>query len=128
MIIEHFGGIEYATTVSELCKILGKRYGNGVNEFWINEEKQKTPCMAILVNKDWANVTYFPDTYSSGFQSVGNKEGLNPNESSIFYVNNLKEEIEIGNDTIVTADEALEAAIQFFHNRKIPTCIGWAEN
>ena len=126
MIIEHFGGTEYASNADELCMVLNKRYGNGVNEFWISEEKMDIPCMTILVNKNLANVTYFPDSNSPGYQSVGNKK--NPKDSSVFYVNTPDEEIEIFNDTIISFQDALKAAIEFFQNNQMPTCIEWTEN
>lgn len=128
MIIKHFGGIETATNANELYEILSKRYGEDVNEFWITENNQENPCLAILVNKDLANVTYFPDADSLGFQSVGNQGNLNPDEFSVFYTNTPEEEIEIRNCTIISFEEALEAAFEFFGNSQIPTSIKWSEN
>lgn len=128
MTIKHFGGIEIAKKIEELCEILHKRYCDDVNEFWITYDNQENPCLVILINKDWANVTYFPDAESLGFQSVGNPIGLNPGKFSVFYTNNLKEEIEISNSAIITFEEALQVALEFFHNSKLPSCIKWSEN
>lgn len=129
MIIRHFGGIESVTSVDELNKILSKRYGNDSNEFWITDDKQDNPCLAILVHKNLANITYFPDDITSlGFQSVGKINDLNSNEYSVFYTNTAEEEIEICNDVIITFDEALMAAIEFFYDNKMPCCIEWTEN
>lgn len=127
MKIKHFGGNEYAKNISELLEILQKRYGNDVNEFWISDDTQDNPCLAILVNKELANLTYFPDEESLGFQSVGCQTNPN-NEYCIFYTNTPEEEIEIGIDSIIPVNIAFEAAKQFFDNRKMPDNIEWTEN
>ncbi|MCD7742137.1 MAG: hypothetical protein LUI06_08040 [Ruminococcus sp.] len=128
MIIKHFGGIEAVNTLDEVCEVLRKRYGDDVNEFWITYDNQENPCLAILVNKEFANVTYFPDAESIGFQSVGIPSGFNSDEFSVFCTNTPEEEIEISNSTIITFDEALQAALDFFQNPKLPNCIKWSEN
>lgn len=127
MKIKHFGGIEYTNNISEFLRILQKRYGNDVNEFWISEDHQDSPCLAILVNKEFANLTYFPDEESLGFQSVGCQTNHN-SEYCIFYTNTPEEEIEIGADSIVSINKAIEAAKQFFDNSKMPNNIEWTEN
>jgi len=67
-------------------KYYKKRYGDDVNEFWITNDTQDNPCLVILVNKEMANLTYFPDEESLGFQSVGRQTGQT-NEYCIFYTN-----------------------------------------
>ena len=49
MKIKHFGGIEYANNISEFSEILQKKYGDGVNEFWITNNTQENPCLVVLV-------------------------------------------------------------------------------
>ena len=51
MKIKHFGGIEYANNISEFSEILQKKYGDGVNEFWITNNTQENPCLVVLVKK-----------------------------------------------------------------------------
>ena len=128
MKIRHFGGIEFAACENELTEILTQRYGNNVNEFWITEDDQNNPCLAILVNKELANITYFPDEYSPGAQSAGGGCGLEPNGYTVFYTNTPEEEIEISNNSIVPFDLALKAAAEFYHNQKMPRCIDWTDN
>jgi len=128
MIIKHFGGIEVANNLDEVCEVLHKRYGDDVNEFWITYDNKENPCLAILVKKELANVTYFPDAESLGFQSVGNPRDLNPDEFSVFYTNTPEEEIEICNSAIITFKEAFQVAVDFFQNPKLPCCIEWSEN
>lgn len=128
MIIKHFGGIETAEKFEDVCEVLHKRYGNDVNEFWITYDNQENPCLAILVKKELANVTYFPDAESLGFQSVGTPNGFNPDEFSVFYTNTPEEEIEISNSAIITFGDAMQAALDFFRSPKLPSCIKWSEN
>ena len=127
MRIKHFGGTEYANNISEFSEILQKRYGNDVNEFWITNDTQDNPCLVILVNKEMANITYFPDGESLGFQSVGCQTGQT-NEYCIFYTNTPEEGIEISRDSIISVNKAFEAAKKFFYKREMPDNIEWAEN
>lgn len=127
MKIKHFGGIEYANNISEFSEILQKKYGDGVNEFWITNNTQENPCLVVLVNKEMANLTYFPDEESLGFQSVG-RQTSQTNEYCIFYTNTPEEEIEISRDSIISVNKAFEAAKKFFYKREMPDNIEWAEN
>ncbi len=127
MKIKHFSGTEYANNISEFSEILQKRYGDDVNEFWITNDTQDNPCLVILVNKEMANLTYFPDEESLGFQSVGRQTGQT-NEYCIFYTNTPEEEIEISRDSIISVNKAFEAAKKFFYKCEMPDNIEWAEN
>lgn len=128
MFIKHFGGSEQVTNTEDLARILNKRYAEDVNEFWITKDNQNNPCLVILVNKNLANVTYFPNEESSGFQCIGNMHNLNQNEFSVFYTNTLEEEIEISNSAIITFDKAMKIALDFLENRDIFDSIEWFEN
>ena len=108
-------------------KYYKKKYGDGVNEFWITNNTQENPCLVVLVNKEMANLTYFPDEESLGFQSVGRQTGQT-NEYCIFYTNTPEEEIEISRDSIISVDKAFEAAKKFFYKCEMPDNIEWAEN
>lgn len=127
MKIKHFGGIEYANNISEFSEILQKKYGDGVNEFWITNNTQENPCLVVLVNKEMANLTYFSDEESLGFQSVGCQTNQK-NDYCIFYTNTPEEEIEIRRDSIISVDKAFEAAKKFFYKREMPDNIEWTEN
>ena len=127
MKIKHFGGTEYANNISEFSEILQKRYGDDVNEFWITNDTQDNPCLVILVNKEMANLTYFPDEESLGFQSVGCQTNQK-NDYCFFYTNTPEEEIEIRRDSIISVDKAFEAAKKFFYKREMPDNIEWTEN
>jgi hypothetical protein len=49
-----------ADTFPEFERILSRRYGSGVNAFWISKQKGQLPLLLILVNKSLANLHYFP--------------------------------------------------------------------
>ena len=127
MKIKHFGGTEYANNISEFSEIFLKSYGDVVNVFWITNDTQDNPCLVILVNKEMANLTYFPDEESLGFQSVGRQTGQT-NEYCIFYTNTPEEEIEISRDSIISVNKACEAAKKFFYKCEMPDNMEWAEN
>lgn len=69
-----------------------KKYGDGVNEFWITNNTQENPCLVVLVNKEMANLTYFPDEESLGFQSVGCQTNQK-NDYCIFILIRLKKRL-----------------------------------
>lgn len=127
MKIKHFGGIEFARNISELSEILGKRYGEDVNEFWLSDDNCDDPCLAILVNKEMANLTYFPDGESIGFQSAGH-EANSDDEFIVFYTNTPEEEIEVSCDSVISTDKAIKAAEMFFEKHEMPDNIEWTEN
>lgn len=125
MKVLHFGGIEYTDTVDGLKKVLSKRFGDDVNEFWITENESDNPCLAILINKTLANLTFFPEDGHPGFQSFGNENDLVPGGYSVFYTNTPEEEIEINNDMVIPVEDAVKAAEEFFANNEIPTSVKW---
>ena len=60
MKISHFGGVVFCNKIDDFLNVMKKRYGNDVNEFWITDDETENPCLAILVNGELANVTFFP--------------------------------------------------------------------
>ena len=126
MKVSHFGGAEECRTIEELKAVLSIRYGDEVNEFWISGEEGDS-CLAVLVNKSYANLTYFPKEGSMGFVSIGEGAGLDPNAISIFYTNTPEEEIEVRNDAVVPFNIAVEVVMEFFNTRILPKTIKWLE-
>jgi len=115
------------TTLDELERVLSRRYGNGVNAFWICRKDDERPLLLILVNKALANLHYFPAGNHPGFQSMGQISGLDPEKYTTFFMNNTKEPEEIPNDAIVPFSDALAAAKEFFASDELPPSIGWFE-
>lgn len=127
MKVKHFGGVEFARSISDLSEILAKRYGAGVNEFWLSDDSRDDPCLAILVNKEMANLTYFPSGDSVGFQSAG-RNAASGDAFIVFYTNTPEEEIEISCDSVISTEEAVKAAEIFFETHEMPDNIEWTEN
>ncbi|MCR4861837.1 MAG: hypothetical protein K5884_04370 [Ruminococcus sp.] len=128
MKIKHFGGIEYVNNIEEFANVLSQKYGANVNEFWITEDEKENPCLAILINKELANVTYFPDEESLGFQAAGSVDNSDMDEFVVFYTNTPDEEIEVSNEFIITYDEAINIAKEFFDKHDMPENVEWIEN
>jgi len=124
MKIEDFKGASDSTNHEGIEKALAKRYGNGVNEFWLSHVDSRYPAMSILVKGDIAALNYFPEDQHPGMTSVG-KGNLEPDGTTIFYINNEEEKQEIPNGMIVPFSLALEAAKEFAANSEPPRCIEW---
>jgi len=138
MIVWHFGGEVECKSLAELNSVLKVRYGNGINEFLIYGDKaygdkehgeKEYPYLAILVNNDYAFMTFFPrkEEENSVFQSVGLDTKLDQNEMSTFYTGTPTEIIEVWNEFVVPFSKANEAAIEFFTSLSLPTCLEWSK-
>lgn len=114
-------------TVCALKSALLKRYGAGVNEFWMSLDDQEFPVMALLVNGDFACVQYFPRKDHPGHISNAASLRLVDGEDAIFFVNTPMEEIAICVDQVVSFDDALHAAEEFFDTGVLPKSIMWEE-
>lgn len=124
MKISHFGGIVECKTIEDLGNVLNMRYGDGVNEFWISG-KEDDPCLAVLVNKDHANITYFSEDGDIGLQSAGMDTNLDPNGMTIFYTNTPDEEIEVSNSAVIPFSKAIGVIKEFFETMDLPKSIEW---
>src|SRR5215469_4733343 len=124
MRIEDFKGTSDSTNSEEIEMALAKRYGEGVNEFWLSHSDSRYPAMSILVKGDIAALHYFPNDQNPPMISVG-KGGLTSGGTTIFYINNEEEKQEIPNDMIVSFSEALAAAKEFAAEKQPPRCIEW---
>jgi len=122
----HFGGMVECNTIEILDSILNVRYGRNVNEFWISGERE-IPCLAMLVNGNYANLTFFPEDGHPGFQSAAKDTNLKLDDVTIFCTNTPYEEIEIKNDAVVTFAIALNAAREYYTTKEMPSCIEWVE-
>jgi len=124
MKIEDFNGVSDSTNNEEIEEALAKRYGNGVNEFWLSHADSRYPTMSILVKGDIAALHYFSENQNPGMTSVGSGN-FESGGATVFYVNTEKEEQEIPNGMIVPFSMALEAAKEFAVNKEPPRCIEW---
>lgn len=58
--IKDFEGRYEASSPSELESVLCRKYGRGVNGFWLSHGVDRNPALALLVNGDLATLTCFP--------------------------------------------------------------------
>ena len=110
MKVYHFGGAELCATISELNSILAKRYGNDSNEFWIHKDNSKCPYLGIMVKKEYAYVQYIPNEEEPGYASIGSCSELESGETTVFYTNNINDELEVINDSVIYFSLAQQAA------------------
>src|SRR5258708_6953135 len=109
MIICDFESTHDATTPAEVDAILSKRYGAGVNSFWMGHEGGGFPAINIMVKGNLAYVHYFPKEHHPGLASVAKFSGAPLEGSSIFYLSSGGEEIWVLNRALVPFSEALIA-------------------
>jgi hypothetical protein len=124
MMVEDFETTREITKPADLDAVLGKRYGVGINSFWLADEAGKFPVINITVNGDVAYVHYFPNEDHPGFGSVARSPGPRPNETSVFFIS-PDERIWVPNGEIVAFSEALKAAQEFSISRTLPKCLQW---
>ena len=124
--IEHFGGMVECNSVEEARLVLEKRYGNGVNEFWISGENNY-PYLGLLVNNELASLGYFSSNDGSIFSSVGTDTELDLGQMTVFYTNTPTEEIGVSNNMVIPIYMALMAVNEFLNTYELPVCIEWFE-
>ena len=126
MRVSHFYGTVDCSSIEDIESVFSIRFGNGANEFWISGDED-VPCLAVLVNNDYSNLTFIPDDGHPGFQSIGMNTDLQPQGVTVFYTNTPDEEIEVYNDAVIPITKALEAVKEYFTTSKMPSCIEWCE-
>jgi hypothetical protein len=109
-----------------LEQILNLRTNKGVNEFVLYNEPEYL-YLVLLVNKDYTYLHYYSQDDHPGFRSMASDNGLDDNDTSIFYTNTDKEEVSIPNDSIMSFNNALIAVKAFFETGDMPKSIEWDE-
>jgi hypothetical protein len=105
---------------------LNKRYGSGVNAFWLTKNNNGAK-LAILVNDGLANVHYFPPGRHPGYNSIGCIPGLQASGHSKFFMNSPDELQLISNAHVVPFSVAVNAAKEFLERDELPKSINWLE-
>jgi hypothetical protein len=127
MRIWDFEGAHEASNISQLETVLQKRYRLGVNGFWLSHDNERYPCVSLLVNGDLACLHYFPTEPHPGFLSQGSLQELNPDEWTIFFLDNPDQEQEMPNSSVIHFSKAVEVARDFFSSKELPISIEWLE-
>ena len=104
---------------SELENIIEQSTSNRFDDIWISVETNY-PCLAVLINGNYACVHYFLNDEGDMWQSVGY------GEKDISFVSN-GDSVDMPANSIISLGKALECAKQFFYTSEKPTCIEWRE-
>jgi hypothetical protein len=105
---------------------LNKRYGSGVNAFWLTKNNNGAK-LAILVNNELANVHYFPPGRHPGYNAIGSIPDLDVRGYSKFFMNSPDELQLISNAHVVPFSAAVKAAKEFLESDELPRSINWLE-
>lgn len=125
MRIEDFNGVQDATSDEDIEEALAKRYGEGVNEFWLSHADNRFPAMSILVKGNISALHFFQKDQDPGMTSIGGGLNFEIDGTTTFYMNSTEEEQEIPNGMLVPFPLALKAAKEFAAHREPPECIEW---
>ena len=118
-IFTNAGEVE-AQAKEELEAIIRKSALNPYDDIWMGRE-EKYPCLAILVNGMRACVHYFLNDTGDMWQSAGDWE-----EDVPFAVHGEMPNLMPGS-CVVSLNEAIICAGQFFETEERPDCIDWNE-
>jgi hypothetical protein len=127
MTIDDFKGTCQASNAAELETILRKRYGSGVNGFWLSHDNERHPTVSLLVKGDLSTLLYVPRESHPGFIPVGCAEGLDRKENTTFSIDTIEQELEVSNEAVVRFSTAVSVAKDFFASKELPTSIEWME-
>jgi hypothetical protein len=127
LVIEDFGGRCEVNSISDFEDALQKRYGSGVNEYWISHDEEKNPVLALLINGNLSCVHYFPYEGHPGFVCVGNVDGLDKDGFTTFSLQTVEQKQEIWNRHVIPLSKALMVTKDFFASKELPKSIEWNE-
>lgn len=116
---EHLKGKETCSTSEEVQAALNKMVDGG-NAFDIYKSAEEIyPYITVLIRGEYAYIWYAPDESSAGCQVYGKDLGLDPDGAVNFYIPEITE---IGNDYIITKEQALQVVLAFMELEDWPTC------
>jgi len=127
MKIEDFEGTYEASNASEIDMVLQKRYGPGVNGFWLSHDNDRYPTIALLVKGNDSTLKYVPRESHPGFIPVGRVEGLDTKENTTFSVDTIEQELKVSNEAVILFSTALSVAKNFFASKELLGLIEWIE-
>ena len=103
---------------------LSRRFGDGVNEFWLSHDEKRHPTLSILVNRDEATLVYIPARGDPGFTSRTEAENQTGGFAE-FFVNTPTEFLSVSLDAVVPIKSAIRAAREFFLSDQLPASVQW---
>ena len=123
-----FGGTHSAHSIAELEQLLGVRFKDQLNHFWLLADGSDFPRLAIMVKGDLSAIHYFPQERHAGYVSLGGKLNLDPDKMTTFSINHSPaHNISVRNEFVIPFSEAMKVAKEFFHSQELPRSIGWVE-
>jgi hypothetical protein len=122
MKFEDFDGMGEVRDAGELEAALAKRFGAGVNEFWLSHN-DRFPALSIWVKDDLATAHFFDKERDPGFRSVGTVAGAGG--STLFCTESIKHTESVPNRFVIPYALALAAAKEFLFDKRLPASIEW---
>jgi hypothetical protein len=123
-----FGGTHSAHSIGELEQLLGVRFKDQRNHYWLRADGSDFPRLSIAVNGDLSEIHYFPKDRHPGYLSIGGRLNLDPDKMTTFSVGpSRSHDIQTGNEFVISFAEAMKVAKEFFHSQELPRSIEWVE-
>jgi hypothetical protein len=125
--VEDFEGKSEVNSISEFVIVMQKRYGHGVNGFWISHFNEKHPVMSLLVKGCLSTLLYVPAEGHPGFVPVGSEEESEEGEYTTFSIDTIEQELEVSIRQVINISKAMVAVREFFSSSELPRSIEWRE-
>lgn len=122
MYADDFDGEIEIDEVDNLVEFLSRRPAFDANNFVLTFEESGFPQLNIFAKSDVA-VVYYMDI-GGNFVSKGASE---TGGTEKFYENKLGGEVDLSKDCVVSKEQMIEAAKQFFATKQRPEQLSWSE-
>ncbi|MGN3961589.1 CDI system double-stranded DNA deaminase immunity protein DddI [Burkholderia gladioli] len=122
MYADDFDGENGVASLDDLIEFLNRKPAFNANNFTLTFEEDGFPQLNIFLKDDIA-VVYYMDA-GENFVSQGKSQ---EDAVETFYENKLGGEVKLAKSCVVSRDEAIEAAKQFFSTKKRPDVLSWDE-
>jgi hypothetical protein len=111
-----------------LRAVLAWRDKRGGAQFWLSEELEKYPVLAITVTSEVAHVIYFPREGHAGFRCLGG-QGLPKDGSTTFFFDRCDPATgeEAPNEFVVPLETARSIAAEFLRTKQMSEVVSWLE-
>lgn len=103
----------------ELENLIRNSALNPFDDIWLNGDTDY-PCLAILINGNYACVHYFLNDEGNMWQSVGY------GDKDVAFVSN-GDQSDMPADSVISLEKAMECVKQFYDTSDKPNCIEWRE-
>lgn len=127
MKVTDFSGEHGVQSIAELEQRLAVRFNDEENGFVLAPDSSEFPQLVIQVKGNLAVIHYFRGDDRAGYESLGGKMKLDPDETTTFSLGRSGGLIYVLNSFIVPFSEVLEVAKEFFHSQELPRSIEWFE-